>query len=81
MKNFILTIASILALGLIADSQILVCQEAVCSASINPGNGRRVVQFRRGEWIDTDIGWIASPDDGWVPHRANLAICDTDCHL
>ena len=37
-----------------------------CSASINNDGERRQVKFRNGDIINTDSGWVLSPDDGWV---------------
>ena len=41
-----------------------------CAATISTGGVQRVVNFRKGDVVSTDSGWVIAPDDGWAKIRS-----------
>lgn len=42
-----------------------------CSAQITRDGELQTVDFRRGDIVSTEVGWLVSPDDGWEKVRTN----------
>jgi len=42
-----------------------------CAASISQDGELVEIQFRKGDFVHTDQGWIVHPNQGWVKVRSN----------
>lgn len=57
---------ALIGLASAADAEDWKCaREAGCTARINEDGVLKEVSFRKGDDVETEAGWIVSPDDGW----------------
>ena len=54
--------------------------DAGCSARINEDGELQEVVFRKGDLVDTEAGWVVSPDDGWVKVRTKATTGNSGHH-
>lgn len=59
-------LTALLGLATAAEAEDWKCaREAGCTARINEDGVLKEVSFRKGDDVETEAGWIVSPDDGW----------------
>jgi len=58
-------------LGVPTEAQDFQCRNAAGCVARRPVNGTlQSVNFRKGDLVSTDDGWIVDPDDGWKKVRS-----------
>jgi hypothetical protein len=63
-------LAPVLALSALAHSapaeEYLCENDEGCRAVVETPDGREEIQFREGDIVSTEEGWVVDPGDGWV---------------